>query len=92
MVRRCCAAVQFGRGAARDWGPSLHWLTGPSSSVAPGDGGRSEAAAPSKGEGDPLLPTLVSCRPLPATQPPCTQRSSSQEDRETDRRLSNGAG
>ncbi len=50
---------QFGRGAQQDWGATLHWVTGPNSSVGlaalNGDGN----LVPVEVEGLPLLPTTV---------------------------------
>mmetsp|Transcript_6377 Transcript_6377/g.18355 ORF Transcript_6377/g.18355 Transcript_6377/m.18355 type:complete len:433 (-) Transcript_6377:2475-3773(-) len=56
---------QFGRGAEKDWGAALHWVTGPNSSVVLATLDADGHSVPVDVEGLPLLPTsaLVKARP-----------------------------
>ncbi len=51
--------MQFGRGAEQDWGPTLQWVTGPSSSVVLAALDGEGHLVPLDGEGLSLLPTSV---------------------------------
>lgn len=54
--------AQFGRGAEKDWGAALHWVTGPNSSVVLATLDADGHSVPVDVEGLPLLPTSVRCR------------------------------